>query len=203
MNLKKKKMPRQSPVVDIEISVLKWLVDSSGWDYEEIAKRINTSVGSLNKIISGEKKPTFRQLKELSSIFKRPIASFLLSEPKVEKPRPKDYRMLPDKVDKFDKKTILVLRKARRLQELSRELSRNINYDSQTKIKKENITSNPEQIAGRYRDIFDLSIEKQRKFKTSYELFYYLRDFLEDINIYVFQFSMPLDDARGFVFVDK
>jgi len=196
------KMPKKSPVVDIEVNVLKWLIDSSGWSNDEIAKRLNTSTQNIQKIVAGEKKPTFRQLQELSGIFKRPIAAFLLSKPKAEKPKPKDYRLLPDKVDKFDKKTLLVLRKTRRLQELSKELSRNIKYETKTKLEKAKVTDNPEKIAEKYRNIFELTLEKQRKFKTVYELFHYLRDLLEDMNIYVFQFSMPVEDARGFVFVD-
>jgi len=195
-------MPKKSPTVDIELDVLKWLIDSSGWSNEEIAKRINTSAENLKKIKSGEKKPTFRQLQELSIIFKRPIAAFLLSRPKEEKPKPKDYRMLPERQDKFDKKTILVLRKSRRLQELSKELSKNIRYETKTKLKQANIRDIPEEISNKYREIFNLTEEKQRKFKNSYELFHYLRDNLEDMNIYVFQFSMPVEDARGFVFVD-
>jgi len=196
------KMPKKSPVVDIEVNVLKWLIDSSGWSNDEIAKRLNTSTQNIQKIVAGEKKPTFRQLQELSGIFKRPIAAFLLSKPKAEKPKPKDYRLLPDKVDKFDKKTLLVLRKTRRLQELSKELSRNIKYETKTKLEKAKVTDNPEKIAEKYRNIFELTLEKQRRFKTAYELFHYLRDLLEDMNIYVFQFSMPVEDARGFVFVD-
>ena len=195
-------MPKKSPIVDIELSVLKWLIDSSGWSNDEIAKRLNTSTRNIQKIIEGKKKPTFRQLQELSGIFKRPIAAFLLSKPKAEKPKPKDYRLLPDKVDKFDKKTLLVLRKTRRLQELSRELSRNIKYETKTKLEKAKVIDNPEKIAEKYRNIFELTLEKQRKFKTAYELFHYLRDVLEDMNIYVFQFSMSVEDARGFVFVD-
>jgi len=196
-------MPRKSPVVDIEISVLKWLLDSSGWSVNEIAKRLNTSNQNIENIISGEKKPTFRQLQELSRIFKRPIAAFLLSKPKAEKPSPKDYRLLPDKIDKFDKKTLLVLRKTRRLQELSNELSYNIKYETKTKLESVDTTDNPEKIAEKYRNMFGLTLEKQRKFKTAYELRDYIRDFLEDMNIYVFQFSMPVEDARGFVFVDE
>ena len=196
------KNAQKIPVVDIELSVLKWLIDSSGWAEEEIAKRLGTSTQNIQKIIAGEKKPTFRQLKELSIMFKRPIAAFLLSKPKPEKPKPKDYRLLPERVDKFDKKTLLVLRKTRRLQELSKELSRNIKYDTKTKLEKAKTSDSPEKIAEKYREIFELTLDKQKKFKTAYELFHYLRDVLEDMNIYVFQFSMPVEDARGFVLVD-
>jgi len=197
-------MPRKQPIaVNVTLSVLKWLIESSGWTKEEIAKRLKTSLQNIEKIESGEKKPSFRQLEELSTIFKRPIASFLLSKPLVEKPKPKDYRMLPDKTDKFDKKTVFVMRHARRLQELSKELSRNVDYETKSKIEKVKISDNSETIALKFREKFNLTEEKQRKFKTPYELFNYLRDILEDQNIYLFQFSMPVEDARGFVFVDE
>ena len=195
-------MPTKSPIVDIKLEVLKWLIDSSGWSNDEISKRLNLSTENIQKIIIGEKKPTFRQLQEFSIIFKRPIAAFLLSEPRTEKPKPKDYRMIPDKINKFDKKTIYVLRKSRRLQELTKELSININYETKTKSEKISINDNPEVIGEKFREIFNLTEERQRKFKTPYELFHYIRDILEDRNIYVFQFSMPVEDARGFVFAD-
>ena len=191
---------KQPIVVNVELSVLKWLIESSGWTREEIAKRLKTSSQNIEKIESGEKKPSFRQLEELSIIFKRPVASFLLSKPLTEKPKPKDYRMLPDKTNKFDKKTILVMRHARRLQELSKELSKNIEYETKSKLEVAKLTDNPETVALRFREKFSLTEEKQRKFKTSYELFNYLRDILEEMNIYLFQFSMPVEDARGFVF---
>ncbi len=197
-------MARTKPIaVNVEPSVLKWLIESSGWTREEIAKRLNTSTQNIEKMESGEKKPSFRQLEELAIIFKRPVASFLLSKPLTEKPKPKDYRMLPDKTNKFDKKTVFVMRHARRLQELSKELSRNVDYETKSKIEKVKISDNAEHIAIKFREKFNLTEEKQRKFKTPYELFNYLRDILEDQNIYLFQFSMPVEDARGFVFVDE
>ncbi len=197
-------MTRTKPIaVNVEPSVLKWLIESSGWTEEEISKRLKTSTQNIKNMKLGEKKPSFRQLEELAIIFKRPVASFLLSKPLAEKPKPKDYRMLPDKTNKFDKKTIFIMRHARRLQELSKELSRNVDYETKSKIEKIKISDNAEIIASKFREKFNLTEEKQRKFKTPYELFNYLRDILEDKNIYLFQFSMPVEDARGFVFVDE
>jgi len=196
-------MPKKSLCVEIKPEVFRWLRESSGWTQEEIAKRIKTSIQNIQNIEMGDKKPTIRQLKELSSVFKRPVAAFFLDEPIQEKPKPKDFRMLPDKMNKFDKKTIYVLRKARRLQVLCKELSRNIDYDTKVKIKKVKLSENPKEIAKKYRSLLELTEEKQRRFKTSYELFNYLRDIFEDMNIFVFQYSMPVEDARGFVFVDE
>ncbi|MGC1119728.1 MAG: XRE family transcriptional regulator [Candidatus Methanofastidiosia archaeon] len=195
-------MPKKSFKVEVNPIVLKWLRESSGWKFEEVSKRLKTNIETVREFETGKKKPTLRQLKELSRIYKRPLAAFLLSEPEKEKPLPEDYRMLPNREGIFDKKTILALRKARSLQEISKELSSNIKYEIKPKIKEVALLDNPEIIAKEYREKFNLTEKKQKKFKDAYKLFNYLRDILEDMNILVFQFSMPVEDARGFALAD-
>ena len=195
-------MPK-SITVKIEPEVMKWLRESSGWKIEEVAKRLNTTVETVAEFESGKKFPTLKQLKILSVSFKRPLASFFLSKPKEEKPLPKDYRFLPNRKDVFDKKTILAIRKSRSLQNISKELSLNIRYETKTKVEKAELSENPDLVAEKYRKLFNLDWEKQRKFKDAYKLFNYLRDVLEDMNVLVFQFSMPIEDARGFALVDE
>ncbi len=195
-------MPR-SLKVEVNPEVFKWLRTSSGWSIEDVAKRLKISVEIVEAIEKGERQPTLIQLKELSKAYKRPLASFLLSKPIKEPPMPKDYRMLPDKKDIFDKKTIYNIRKARSLQNIGSELSGNIKYSTKPEIANASINNNPEELASKYREIFQLTEEKQKKFKTSYEFFHYLRDRFEDLNILVFQFSMPVEDARGFALTDK
>ncbi len=196
-------MPKKLIKVGVKPEVFKWLRESASWSIEEISRRIKTTPENVRAFETGEKKPTWRQLKELSRAFKRPIAAFLLLEPRKEKPKPKDYRFILNKTSVFDKKTVLVLRKARNLQEVGKELSKNINYETKTTVGRISLLDSHEQIAREYRKIFGLSTEKQRKFKTAYKLFNYLRDILENRNILVFQFSMPVEDARGFVLSDE
>jgi Zn-dependent peptidase ImmA (M78 family)/DNA-binding XRE family transcriptional regulator len=189
--------------VEVNPKVFKWLRESSGWSKEDIAKRLKTNVEIVSAIEKGERQPTLRQLKDLAIAYKRPLASFLLSEPLKESPLPKDYRMLPDRKNVFDKKTIYTIRKARDLQEIGAELLININNSTKPDIKKITISKNPEKIALEFREKFELDIEIQKKFKTSYEFFNYLRDIFEEMNILVFQFSMPIEDARGFALTDE
>lgn len=195
-------MPK-SIIVKVESQVLKWLRESSGWKIEEISKRLKTTPDVVMELESGDRSPTLNQLKILSSSFKRPLASFLLSKPKEEKPLPKDYRFLSNKKDVFDKKTILAIRKSRSLQETSRDLSSNINGETKPKVERAELSDKPDLIAAKYRELFNLSWEQQRKFSDAYKLFNYLRDLLEDANILSFQFSMPIDDARGFALADE
>jgi len=196
-------MGKKSITVKTEPEVMKWLRESSGWKIEEVAKRLNTTAETVAEFEAGKKSPTLKQLKILSASFKRPLASFLLSKPKEEKPLPKDYRFLPNRKDVFDKKTILAIRKSRSLQSISKELSLNIRYETKTKVEKVELSENPDLVAEKYRKLFNLDLEKQIKFKDAYKLFNYLRDVLEDMNVLVFQFSMPIEDARGFALVDE
>ena len=113
--------------VEVVPQVLNWLRTSAGWEIEEVAKKLGTSVEIVKDLESGKRNPTLRQLHTLSEIYKRPIASFFLSKPKQERPMPKDYRFLPNKTNIFDRKTILAIRRTRSLQNLSKELSLKIN----------------------------------------------------------------------------
>jgi Zn-dependent peptidase ImmA (M78 family) len=189
--------------VEVNPQVFKWLRVSSGWSIEDVSKRLKTSIEVVESIEKGERHPTLRQLKELSNAYKRPLAAFLLSKPLDEPPLPKDYRMLPDKKNVFDKDTIYAIRKARNLQEIGGELLININDELKPKIKKVTTAKKSEDIALFYREKFGLTIENQKKIKNSRALYNHLRDIFEDLNILVFQFSMPIEDARGFVLTDK
>ena len=193
----------KSFTVDVVPQVLSWLRTSAGLEIEEVAKKLGTSVEIFKDIESGKRNPTLRQIHTLSEIYKRPLASFFLSKPKQERPMPKDYRFLPKRTNIFDRKTILAIRRTRSLQNLSKELSFNINYNTKTEVKNAKLTDNPELIASAYRKILNLDIEKQRKFRDAYKMFGYLRDMLEDLNILVFQFSMRVEDARGFALADE
>ena len=195
-------MPK-SMIVEANNEVLKWLRESYGWKIEEVGKRLGTTTETILGFESGKKSPTLTQLRVLSRLYKRPLASFFLSKPKEEKPLPKDYRFLPNRANIFDKKTIFAIRRSRSLQNIGKELSLNINYATKTEIKKAKLTDNSELIASEYRKILNLDIEKQRRFRDAYKMLGHLRDVLEDRNILVFQFSMPIEDARGFALADE
>ena len=189
--------------VDVVPEVLKWLRTSAGWEIEDLSKKLGTSPEAVKNLESGKRNPTLGQLHVLSEVYKRPLASFFLSKPKQEKPMPKDYRLLPNRIGIFDRKTIIAIRRSRSLQNISKDLSLNISYETKRRMKKVMLTDDPELLASEYRKSFALDIEKQRKFRDAYKMFGYLRDVLEDRNIIVFQFSMPIEDARGFALADE
>jgi len=188
--------------VEVEPTVLQWAIGTSGWTYPEIIKKLKINPSTFQHWLTGETHPSLRQLEELSKTVKRPLAAFFLSQPPKEPPLPKDYRQLPEKEGKFDKKTILAIRRARRLQNISKELAENINIPLQSVISYVKQSDDPKKLAERYRKDFGLTEEIQKKMKTPYELFSFLREALEKRNVLVFQIPMLLEDARGFTLVD-
>lgn len=195
-------MPRKTLVVEAKPEILRWAIGSAGWKDEDISKKLKVSQKTLSGWFRGESNPTLKQLEELAKVVKRPLAVFFLSEVPKEKPLPKDYRMLPEKAGKFEKETILAIRRARRLQKISKELLENINANVNKQVPTVQQTEDPKKLAEKYRIEFKFDEEKQKKLKTPYEVFNFLRDAIEEKNVIILQLSMPVEDARGFTLVD-
>ncbi|MBC8525715.1 MAG: ImmA/IrrE family metallo-endopeptidase [Candidatus Cloacimonetes bacterium] len=196
-------MKKKSFEVEVNPQIIKWVINTSGWSINDLSQKSIASENTIKKWIKGEKYPTFRQLENLSKYLKRPVAVFLLPNPPEEKPLPKDHRTLPEnRKNKFDKKTILAIRIARRLQGIVKELGENLNQDFEPKISFLKLSDNPKEIAESYRNKFQITEEVQKNWKSSYFAFNTLRKLIEDMNILVFQLPMPIEDARGFVLTD-
>ena len=196
-------MPKRGIKVSVKPEVFIWLKESSGWTTDEIAKRLKISSKVVNEFESGDKPLKMSQIKTLAKAFKRPIAAFMFSKPLAEKNRPKDYRAITSRNNVFDKKTLLVMRETRRLQSILSELLSGEDYQNGGKLERRKIAENPEKIALEFRKKLDLTRDKQRRFRDGYGFFNYLRDAFEEMNVFVFQFSMPIEDARGFTFAEE
>jgi Zn-dependent peptidase ImmA (M78 family) len=197
-------MPRNVSLdIEVEPKVLQWAVGTSGWTQLEIVKKLKITPSTFQHWLTGETHPSLRQLEALSKTIKRPLAAFFLSQPPDEPPLPKDYRQLPEKEGKFDKKTILAIRRARRLRNISKELAENLNIQLQSVTPYVKQSDDPKKLGERYRKEFGLTEDIQKKMKSPYELFSFMREILEKKNILVFQIPMLLEDARGFTLVDS
>jgi transcriptional regulator with XRE-family HTH domain len=75
----------KSITVEVNPEVLEWLRESSGWNIDEVGKRLETTPETITEFEAGKKSPTLTQLRGLSELYKRPLASFFLSKPKEEK----------------------------------------------------------------------------------------------------------------------
>lgn len=189
--------------VKVQPSVLQWLRASSGWTPVEVSKKIGVQENAYQSMEAGEKKPTLKQIELLAKAFRRPVAAFLLPSPPQESSLPKDFRLIPNEKKEFSKKLRRVFRRARWLQELSRELMTNLNSSIEPNITKADISDNPLTIASKERVASGITLDAQIKWRNSYDAFRTWRDYLEKKNIRVFQISMPIGEARGFSLTDK
>lgn len=197
-------MPRKPSLeVEVEPSILAWALNNSGWDKKELLEKAEISESSFDEWLAKSRKPTVKQLEKLAHYLKRPLAVFFLPQAPEEKPLPQDYRMIPDKSGKFDKRTILSIRKARRLQNVSKLLAENIMSEIKPDISYAVLSDDAKEVAKRYRESFKITVEDQAKWKSPREAFRNLREIIESKNLLVFQFKMPMEDARGFAIVDN
>jgi len=189
--------------IKVDPQIIKWSIETSGLDVPQLSEKLKVSEEIIRKWIKGEKCLTLKQLENLAKYTKRPLSVFFLPSPPKEKPLPKDYRLLPGREGIFSVETLLAIREARKLQKIGKFLLENLGISTKPNIKPINLNNNPYKIAQEYREIFQIDEEIQKKWRNTYEAFNFLRKEIESLNIFVFQISMPVEDARGFTLTDE
>jgi Zn-dependent peptidase ImmA (M78 family) len=139
----------------------------------------------------------------LATYFKRPLAAFLLREPPAEPALPRDFRTLPHAKDRFERGTRLAIRKARRLQSVARDLLQSLERNISPLFQGAALSDDPATVANRERDRLAVSIERQEEWQNEWEAFREWRSVIERQNVLTFQFSIAIDDVRGFSLGDQ
>ena len=120
----------ETTLIEINNTVLVWARESLAINRNQVSERTSISAKRLIQLEDGEKLPTLHELKELSKLYKRTIATLLLSKPPKEKPLPSDRRTIDSKeLGNFHEKTIMAVRKARALAQSFVELKKELNED--------------------------------------------------------------------------
>ena len=189
--------------VAVKHDVLLWARVSRGLSARDVANKLKETEATINNWESGTKKPTFAHIEKLASIYKRPLAAFLLSEPPQEPPVPKDYRTeLSQKHKPLTPNTLLTIRKARRLQISALELNKELENPLKPITIKAILSENPEAVAKKVRDNVLLSNFNVSASNNSDEAFEAWKTILEDNGILVFQISIPQREIKGFSIIE-
>ena len=121
--------------------VLKWAREQSGFNLEEVSKRLKRkkiTVQTIKKWENGTAFPTYSQLETLAyKIYKRPLAVFFFPEPPDESDIKKSFRTLPESIESLSPRMRIVLRKARFMQLNVMELSEGEKTKKATKREKD------------------------------------------------------------------
>lgn len=189
--------------IPVNPTVLKWARESSGVPIEDAAKRLKVSPAAFSRLEAEKGALTLTQARTLASYFKRPLAAFLLPSPPPEPGPPRDFRTLPRDHGRLDRKTRLAIRKAQRLRSVAKELMQATGRGTSPGLGKASLGEPLDAASRKERERLGVEVETQLKWKNEWEAFREWRAAIERKNILVFQFPMPIEDARGFSLADE
>jgi Zn-dependent peptidase ImmA (M78 family)/transcriptional regulator with XRE-family HTH domain len=190
--------------VPVKPDVLKWARETIGKTPVETAKRLGVSEETIRKWETGERRPTLRQLRLMTKYYKRPLAVFFLPSAPQEQPLPVDFRSLSTDVKKpFSEKTLLALRRARRLQRLIGELAAEGGRERTGFLGKANLSENTQILAKDTRKRLGITVETQFKWLDETVALSLWRKTVEKLNLYIFELPFPLKEGRAFSLYDK
>ena len=193
-------MPHAIKVKLSNPKILEWARVEIGLSEEEVANRFNKSEETITSWESGDDAPTFRQLSELANYYKRPLATFFLASTPPESPKPADHRTLPGlELGRFSKYTLIAYREVYNTVSDVQDLFDLLNRDTAFSLSTWTMDDNPEEKAELFRDFLSVSMERQIKEMTTYNVALDIwRSVLFDHGVVVRICKMPIQDARAF-----
>ena len=192
----------ETKLVNVNPQVMKWIIDSSGCEIEELAEKLNVHETVIESWKTKSEGIKITKLEKLSKYLKRPLAIFFLESPPKQADIA-DYRTVQNmQTVKLTKDTLVDIRNARYLQSIAKELMQlqGLNLYPNTRPGISTQVS-PEKIAKAERkklgfESNDVLLSKQAK-KSTRDFYNVLRESIESLNIFVFQASMPIKQVRG------
>ncbi len=184
----------------INHDLLIWARESAGLTTEEAAKKARVSKERLENWEQRESRLSISQLRNLSSVYKRPIAVFYLPE------RPKDFEVMHD-FRRFPGEILGLplaqlryeIRRAHQRREIALELYQDLEGEPPTFSLRADIEDNPEEIANRIRTELGIKHEDQTNLRAAYMALRYWREAIEDAGILVSQATgVDRSEMRGF-----
>ena len=193
-------------MVHINPKVLKWAIEGSGWDAEELAEKINIRSELIKRWETQDEAIKVSELRKISKAIKRPLSVLLLPEQPEEKRLPDYRKMSGSNVKKISKDTLDVIRDARYVQSNARELFEMRSENARPNITPRTTKDDPETVAETERKALGLEFKKQNSKKID-ELvrrtYSDLKEKIESRNILVMQAAMDIDEIRGFSLTNK
>lgn len=191
-----------SALIEINRHVLIWARESLAITRNQVTEKTKISAKRIIQLEEGEKLPTLVELKDFSKLYKRTIATLLLSNPPKEKPLPTDRRTIDSKeLGNFHEKTIMAVRKARALSQSYLELKQELNIEIPKINLGASIEEKPEIIASKIRAV--LNLEEIREIKSTTQALEFYIEKVESLGIAVYQLILTQDEIRGFTILDE
>lgn len=190
-------------ITTLNPQVLKWARINSGASMEEAGKK----AGKSEYIVlweNGEDYPTYTQLKNLSTLYRKPIAIFFFPEPPELKNIKTSFRTLPENIyDNLSRQSIKIIDESRVMQLNLLELNNGVNPSLSKITKYEFNINDSKNVAIELRDFMGVNLQTQKKIKKLEDAFEFWRDCFYEIGINVFKFAFKDNNVSGFCFYDQ
>ena len=188
----------------INPAVLKWVMDSEGWEVDELAEESGLSPESIRRWTTAESDVSLHDLKKMSARFTRPLSTLFMAEaPATTVPK---YRRSGGSAQgaKLSRKVLEVVRRARYVQGNAAELLDEMNRDAEPRVRRATIGQNPESAAAE--SAAALGIEPpartgkgEDRDRKRYNM---IREKIESQNIFTMQENIPDEEMGGFALAD-
>jgi len=179
--------------------LLAWAREESGYELDQIAKRLQVKGERLMAWEKGERQPTMRQVETLARLLHRPLSVFFLPRPPQLPPLAAEYRRLPDVEPGHESPE---LRLALRQMLIRRENTLNLMGELGEPIPefslRANLRESPVEVGVRLREATGVAITTQFGWANEWEAWRAWRTAADQLGVLVFQFpKVELQEVRG------
>ncbi len=185
--------------IAVNPSLLAWAREESGYELEQIAKRLQVKVEKLMAWEKGERQPTMRQVETLARLLHRPLSVFFLPRPPQLLPLAAEYRRLPDVEPGHESPE---LRLALRQMLIRRENTLNLMGELGEPIPefslRAHLRESPADVGARLRQATGVTVAAQFSWANEWEAWRAWRAAADKLGVLVFQFpKVELQEVRG------
>lgn len=180
--------------------LLRWARESAGYELDDIAKACGTTVEKAEAWESGDKSPTYKQLKKFANKVKRPVAALYLPTVPKSAPLPDDFRTLPGhEPGVFGPQALLAFRELRNNLSALRDILTEMNEPLEFSLPRWKMNWREiRQRAAQLREFLGISFEAQMEWRDAHQALNEWRDVLFDHGVIAQVFQMPIEEVRGF-----
>ena len=181
--------------------VLRWARDNVAVEVAVAAKRAGVSPGAVNQWENGKARPTIRQARLLSGLYRIPFGALFLPKAPVHKIRvPKDYRRIAHTLAGGPSTAIRIdVQDASERRSLILELLEATKTDVPTFDETAALSEDPENVGTRLRSRLGISLDEQASWRDGRRGFNAWRAYIEAKGVLVFQAaSVPLKEMRAY-----
>lgn len=193
---------------NINEEVLRWARDQAGYSEEEAARKLQVKPEGYSAWENPDDtlKPTFKQLRKIAKVFKRPVSVFYLAEPPEGFQVMRDFRRLPSDGIRFYSPS---LRYEMELSQQRRQLALDLYNEFDIEVPefklKAQLSEDPEELGDRIRSGLGVKFSEQVKWQKQDHLgpFKAWRGAMENQGVLVFQMSrVEWDEVSGFALAE-